>query len=121
MELDKNSTEKAPGNGNLKPPWEKGVSGNPKGSDRGKRLNTILKELLDVNSGEIDPITQKKLTRNQAMALKIISKASKGDVKAAREIWDRLEGKAKQPIELDEKPKILQSWKLGDEEIKFNA
>jgi len=65
-----------------------GSSGNPGGRPKAKDYT----EALRIVGNEIDPATNKKKLR--IMAEKIFELAIDGDVSAAREIGDRLEGKA---------------------------
>jgi len=74
-------------------PYEKGASGNPNGAPKGPHLKTMLNRIL---AGK-DP--GKELTRNEEIALAIAKKANEGDVPAARELWDRTDGKVVQVID----------------------
>lgn len=72
-----------------------------KGAPKGKRLTTILGELLkevytyrDIEGKEIVNEGEK------GVALALIQKALLGDIKAIEVIFDRLEGKATQPVDL---------------------
>lgn len=91
---------------NLKP-IPKGVSLNPAGRPVGsKNLTTYLKELLNM---EVD-VMQKysngkpagivKMTYREKILKALATKASNGDVRAIIEIFDRVEGKAKQSVEV---------------------
>lgn len=64
---------------NLRPPWRKGESGNP----RGARPDPLLHAL------------RKKITAKQAAGLAaiLLERALDGDMKALEMIWDRTAGK----------------------------
>jgi len=73
--------------------WQAGQSGNPGG--RPKRDKFITQRLI-AELKEIDPVTQAPRLHKVAKAL--VEKAEGGDVVAAREIMDRVEGKVPQAI-----------------------
>jgi len=59
------------------------------------------------------------VTAFEAMMLSLISKAMKGDVKAAREILDRLEGKSVQKIQDNTKVAMIDKLsELSTEDLK---
>lgn len=70
--------------------WQPGESGNPAGRPPHKKyLSEALTELLNNNPKEaLEVITA------------ILSKAKNGDVSAARELWDRHEGKVADKVEI---------------------
>lgn len=88
---------------NLRPPWEKGQSGNPKGRPKGAiSSKTILNKFLSlVEKGVKNPVTGEfeDMTVAEVMNLSIIAKARKGNLSAYREVLDRLEGKPQQNID----------------------
>jgi hypothetical protein len=70
------------------PGWPKGVSGNPGGRPRKKPLTDALREYLD------DP-------KNLARVITAMDKRiRKGDIRAIKELIDRVEGKVSQRVEL---------------------
>jgi len=75
--------------------WKKGQSGNPAGKPRGsKHFKTLLKEALmlaDENGERIDTKIIKQL----------LSKASKGDLKAIEMVMDRTDGKVDAHVKVD--------------------
>lgn len=91
-----------PKTSNLKS-FKKGESGNPKGRPKGQSLTSILQDAVDRKISKTDPLSglKKKVTISKALAYSVISKGLKGDIKAINMIFDRLEGKPKQSIEMD--------------------
>lgn len=72
-------------------PFKPGISGNPNGRPRKlPKIDDLLSEVLgeDENSNEA-----------KAILVALLTKAKKGDVKAAEVLLDRAFGKAKQSIE----------------------
>jgi hypothetical protein len=89
-------------------PFQPGQSGNPNGAPKGKRVSTILKELLE---DRVKDKEGKELTRSQKLALKLFTLSESDEdnsaLRAIAEILDRTEGKSKQSIEVDTGPKTL--------------
>lgn len=91
-------------------PFRKGKSGNPSGRPRGsKNVSTQLKKLIgkaapeDVANSKIIADFAghlKRPTMADAIAVRLLSEAVKGNIKAIKEINDRLEGKARQAVEV---------------------
>lgn len=82
--------------------FKPGVSGNPLGKPKGTiSTKTILKRFLEISQQKTNQLTGEKenLTIAEQMALTLIGKALKGDIKAFQEVYDRYEGKAKQFID----------------------
>lgn len=73
-------------------PFKKGQSGNPKG--RPKKIPELDKLLADVLGEE-----KNGLTAAEAILKALLSKAAKGDVRAAEVLLDRAYGKSKQSID----------------------
>ena len=71
------------------PPWQKGVSGNPNGRPKKKPITLAYEKLLD------DPAVALKVAEG------IVAAAKAGDVQAAREIADRLEGRVPQSVAVE--------------------
>ena len=106
-----------------KPPkdsqFKEGESGNPNGRPKGSRnLSTILREMLneDIEVTENGEKSKKKL--QDIIVRKLIVKAQKGegDLKAIKEIFDRLEGRPAQSIDANvtfAKPTII-NWSESD-------
>lgn len=93
----------------IKTQWKSGQSGNPLGRPKGSRnLTTNLKEFLDLEIITADPITGDKVTCpvRSLVNAQLIKSAINGDVKAIREIFDRIEGKPKQKLDVTADKKI---------------
>ena len=72
-----------------------GVCGNPNGRPKGSySLTAILRKVLTREIDFNDPITQEKVkkTLGDVVMLQLVSAAIKGDIGAAREILDRVDG-----------------------------
>jgi len=88
--------------------FKPGQSGNPAGRKPGKTLKGILSDLLDKNMNLHDPLLQKnrKMTGKEAVVMKLVSLAitqptDQNTIRAIIEIFDRLEGKSIQKIDMD--------------------
>jgi hypothetical protein len=85
--------------------WSKGQSGNPNGRPKGVSLNELLLEALEGEhrTYKVDPKTKKKKLVKTKYAILVVKRLldkaiSDGDMKALKEIFDRVEGKSVQPI-----------------------
>jgi hypothetical protein len=88
---------------NLKPPV-KGEVRNPKGRGKGTpNFKTILKRWMFQTETVQNPYTKTKeeLSQLDVMVLAQVAKARKGDTTAFNALLDRLEGRAKQSIDID--------------------
>ena len=81
-----------------------GVSGNPKGRPKGSKnfssiLNGIIERKIDIK----DPLTLEnaRLTAQEALMLRLVSDGLNGNILAIREIMDRVDGKTKQTVEIE--------------------
>lgn len=80
---------------NLKKPWPKGTSGNPKGMPKGiEHSRTRMARLLALTQKMTNPVTGKleDFTVMEQIDMILIQKARKGDQKAIHEILNRVEG-----------------------------
>lgn len=77
----------------------KGIGGRPKGSIS---ISATLRKLMEKNYVAKDPFTQttEKKKIREWIALRLIAQAMQGNIKATKEILDRLEGKAIQITEI---------------------
>lgn len=66
-------------------------------------MTTILREMLEL---EID-VDGKKISQKDAIVLKLIKKSTAGNLRAIQEVFDRLEGRAKQEIRHEGLPKVF--------------
>src|SRR5215472_6933757 len=76
--------------------FRKGVSGNPGGRPRMR----VLSEALRAQLGEIKPDDPAGRTHAEIVAANLIDTEGPGAVHAASEIADRLEGRARQQVEI---------------------
>jgi hypothetical protein len=81
---------------NLKP-FPKGLSGNPGGRPKKTPLSDACRELLNKPATD-DPAGR---TNAELIAERLVAKAVAGDIRAAQELADRAEGKARQSIEFE--------------------
>ena len=86
-------------------PFQPGQSGNPAGRPAGSRnIKTILRELLDVaaqvkdNDGNLHEVTQLDV-----ICAKLVNMAKEGDLASIDRVFDRLEGKAAQSVDMTSK------------------
>ena len=92
---------------NLKEPWKEGdPSPNPSGRPKGSRnLSTILREMLNEQIEVVEDGHKKKVTLADALVRKLITNGLKGSgtgsARSITEIFDRVEGKAKQTVDLN--------------------
>lgn len=79
--------------------FDEGESGNPNGRPKGTRnLSTILKAMLEEEiEVNIDGVKSRKQFQ-EVIIRKLLKKANDGEIRAIIEIFDRVEGKAKQEI-----------------------
>ena len=89
-------------NKDIKPRWQKGESGNPKGRPKGRRNRaTIALEWLEVEQNVTNPITGQKETLQQQdlIILAQIKVAREGSTQAYNALMDSAYGKIEQTIE----------------------
>ncbi len=112
--------------GNAAQLWKKGQSGNPKGRAANKSITTWVKELLASEEVEVnitrwwttDSGQRKKKkehitlssndskTMNAVIAARLVHAAADGNLDFIREVLNRVEGKPREVVEIDEnKPK----------------
>ncbi|MCA3704266.1 MAG: hypothetical protein INF12_14685 [Methylobacterium sp.] len=78
-------------------PFEKGKSGNPEGRRLEQQGQKMWRDALRIAVEDIDPKTKKRKLERIAEA--VIDAAMAGDMTAAKEIGDRLDGKPRQEID----------------------
>jgi hypothetical protein len=84
--------------------FKPGQSGNPAGRPPGiPNAKTRYRRLLELTTKATNPITkeQEDFTQLELMDMAIFNKALKGDLAAYKEIMDRTEGRATQPVNVD--------------------
>jgi hypothetical protein len=113
---EKNSGKRRGKPENLKP-WPKGVSGNPQGRPKSAPLAHACRELL----AQPVPDDSEGRTYAEAIAQTLAEKALAGDIRAAQEIADRAEGKARQSIEIEHTELRDAFDKLSREELEAYA
>jgi hypothetical protein len=92
--------------------WQPGQSGNPKGREKGTlNSKTIITKWLQAKEKIKNPITGKTevMTQYDAIVLAQLAKARAKGTDAFNALLDRLEGKPKQQIELNQEANII--WK----------
>lgn len=91
--------------------FKPGVSGNPKGKPKGARhFSTLIKEAIQkVADGDAEP-TDILIVRQLA------KKAKEGDLKAMDIVFDRVDGKAEQTINLDGELTVNEGLTLEEKE-----
>jgi hypothetical protein len=77
--------------------WKSGQSGNPGGRPKAAPLSHACRELL----AQPVPEDPEGRTYAEAIAQTLAEKALDGDIRAAQELADRAEGKARQAIEIE--------------------
>lgn len=78
---------------NLKPPWPKGQTGNPNGRPKGRTMQARLRDAIEKAAAGGKDL-------GDAIAAVHIREALKGNVKAIEMIYERLDGKPLQPVQL---------------------
>ncbi|MDR0474926.1 MAG: DUF5681 domain-containing protein [Treponema sp.] len=77
-------------------PFKQGKSGNPKGRPKkGETLTDLLREKI-----ETPKTPREKLTRKEKITEKLIALAEAGDLSAIKYMFDRLDGRPIESIEL---------------------
>ena len=77
-------------------PFSKGKSGNPQGRPKkGETLTDLLREKI-----EVPKTAKEKLTRKERIIEQLITLAEGGDLAALRYVFDRIDGRPKESIEL---------------------
>lgn len=84
-------------------PAKKGEIRNPNGRPKGlPNSKTVLRRLLALTESTKNPVTgeMEEMSQLEIITLKQLANARKGDLKAYREMLDRLEGKAQQSVDM---------------------
>ncbi len=95
---------------NLRAPWAKGESGNPKGRPKElPALRSLLASLLSEESASGESASEQILRS-------LISEAKRGNIRAAELVLKRAYGDAPSVVEIQSKEKIKLSWFTDEEE-----
>lgn len=93
--------------------FKKGESGNPNGRPKGvPNSKTRLLRLLELVQVKTNPVTGEKeeFTIAEQLDMVLVNKALKGDLSAYKELFDRLEGRAKQTSEIELSGGLVVNW-----------
>ena len=112
-EKDRGSGRFRPGqSGNPATQFKPGQSGNPAGRPK-TSLTAALRKVLDA----VVPDDPQGRTYCELIAQQICERAAKGEVRAATLVWERLEGKATHPIEVNSDDAKREWWLNMVEEL----
>ena len=75
-------------------PWQKGQSGNPDGRRRHSVVDPVLHRA----------IVQEDYRRIRAGIERMLDRAAEGDIEALKWVTERMDGKARQPVEHSQDP-----------------
>ena len=96
----KKTTKKKSGKVTNLKSWKKGQSGNPKGRPKkADCLTSLMREELE----KVDPKDKGKRTHKELVVIATIELAKQGNSTALKEVWERMDGKVKDKLELDDK------------------
>ncbi len=94
--------------------WKKGQSGNPKGRPKkADCLTSLLKEEIE----KTDPEDEHKRTHIEMIVLATMRLAKQGNATALREIWERMDGKVRDKLELTGDSDLVQRLIAGREHL----
>ncbi len=94
--------------------WKKGQSGNPKGRPKkADCLTSLLKEEIE----KVDPRDRHKRTYRELIVIATMRLAMKGNAAALREVWDRMDGKVKDEVEMKGSVDLVQRLLKGRERL----
>lgn len=88
---------------NLRPPWQKGQSGNPGGRPKDVLTQALRKKLSDDEADGILAI--------------VIRLAKQGDMRAVQLLWDRMEGRALDRKEVGQ-PGAFDAQQIPDDKLR---
>ncbi len=77
--------------------FKPGESGNPAGKPKGLALSEYCRRAVR----EVDPTDQAGRTFGEVIAERLVTQAARGDLGAVKELFDRLEGRARQALDID--------------------
>ena len=73
--------------------FKRGESGNPNGRPKGKSAKTILKKIVESGGFNLEEHGQYNLSFMELICYRLAQKAADGDIRAIKEIFDRIDGK----------------------------
>ena len=96
--------------------WKPGQSGNPKGRPKkADCLTSLLKEEIE----RIDPEDAEGRTHKQLIVLATMTLAKRGNATALKEVWERMDGKTANKLEIQDSPNaILLAKALSRKELQ---
>ncbi|MCH7805098.1 MAG: hypothetical protein IH937_13590 [Acidobacteria bacterium] len=97
--------------------WKKGQSGNLKGRPKkADCLTTLMREELE----KVDPKDKEKRTHKELVVIATIELAKEGNSTALKEVWERMDGKVKEKLEInqDSTNSILLAKTLSRKELE---
>lgn len=97
--------------------WRPGQSGNPGGRPKGTPLIDACREVL----AKLVPGDTEGRTYAQAIAERLATKAVEGDIRAAQELADRAEGKARQTVQIENTALKQAFERMTDAELEAYA
>ena len=103
-----------PKTAHLKPPWPKGVSGNPGGRPKNRSILKALRRLLGKPASELTKKDLDKITVADLLAIQAVVHATKGRSAYFREIMGQLHGRP--AIKIEHKSADDESGSLTPEE-----
>jgi hypothetical protein len=97
--------------------WKPGQSGNPGGRPKTAPLSQACREVLAL----LVPGDAEGRTYAQKIAAALAEKAADGDIRAAQELGDRAEGRARQSIEIENTAQRDAFERMSREELEAYA
>lgn len=77
--------------------WKPGKTGNPKGRPKNRTLTEIVREYMEKEGKLPDG---REMILSEAVAETILKMVLRGNTEVIKELWNRLEGKSKETIEV---------------------
>ena len=98
---------------NITPRFKPGQSGNPSGRPKGVSIIAPLYKFALQVTEKKNPYTGRQMTWAERIALATLKYAEKGNPKALDIVWDRIEGKMKQEIDINVESQLWQRLNQG--------
>jgi Family of unknown function (DUF5681) len=87
--------------------WPKGYCPNPRGRRPGRSLTDVLSARIQLVPRERKPGTKDRRTNMERVVDELIAQACSGNVRAISEVFDRLEGRPRQSVEISSEAESL--------------